>query len=160
MGNFEWQMIALGKVMLAMVLTAVIGFERGRLGRPAGVRTHMLIGGASTLFALLGVASVRYFVSAAGTGGEGLVQGDPTRIIQSIALGISFIGAGMIIQNHDKSKVMHLTSAASILFTAGIGIAVATDQVLLASGCVAMVWAVNSGLRRIEKSSSREDCDT
>ena len=83
--------------------------------------------------------------------GVDLIRGDPIRVIQAIVLGISFIGAGTIMQHPDRRKVIYLTSAASILFTAGIGIAVAMDQFVLATGCVVIVWIVNRGLRYLDK---------
>jgi putative Mg2+ transporter-C (MgtC) family protein len=149
MSGVEWQILALARVVLAMILGGMIGLEREALGKPAGMRTHMLIGGASTLFTLLGSVIIRFFGEI--TCGVDLIKGDPIRVIQAIVLGISFIGAGTIMQHPDRRKVIYLTSAASILFTAGIGIAIAVDQFVLAVGCVVIVWIVNRGLRYLDK---------
>ena len=134
--GLENQIIILGKVALAILLGGLIGLERETIGKPAGMRTHMLIAGASTLFAALGSVIINYFGEV--TCGTDLVRSDPIRVIQAIALGISFIGAGTIMQHPERRKVIYLTSAASILFTAGVGIAVAVDQFFLAVGCVAI----------------------
>lgn len=147
--GIEGQLMALAKVAFAIILGGMVGLEREMIGKPTGMRTHMLIGGASTLFALLGSVIINYFGEVAC--GTELVRGDPIRVIQAIVLGISFIGAGTIMQHPEKRKVIYLTSAASILFTAGIGIAVAVDQFVLASGCVVIVWIVNRGLRYVDK---------
>ncbi|MDO9509533.1 MAG: MgtC/SapB family protein [Thermovirgaceae bacterium] len=147
--GIEGQLIALAKVAFAIILGGMIGLEREMIGKPAGMRTHMLIGGASALFSLLGIVIINYFGEV--TCGTDLISGDPIRVIQAIVLGISFIGAGTIMQHPERRKVIYLTSAASILFTAGIGIAVAVDQFLLAAGCVVIVWVVNRGLRYFDK---------
>lgn len=147
--GIDGQFAALARVGFAMILGGMIGLEREMLGKPAGMRTHMLIGGASALFTLLGSVIINFFGEVAC--GVDLIRGDPIRVIQAIVLGISFIGAGTIMQHPDRRKVIYLTSAASILFTAGIGIAVAMDQFVLATGCVVIVWIVNRGLRYLDK---------
>ncbi|GAB6280388.1 MAG: MgtC/SapB family protein [Thermovirga sp.] len=147
--GIEWQLLALAHVGYAIILGGMIGLEREMIGKPTGMRTHMLIGGASTLFTLLGSVIINYFGEVAC--GTDLIRGDPIRVIQAIVLGISFIGAGTIMQHPERRKVIYLTSAASVLFTAGIGIAVAVDQFVLATGCVVMVWIVNRGLRYFDK---------
>ncbi len=149
MSSIEWQILALARVALAMILGGMIGVEREMIGKPAGMRTHMLVGGASALFTLLGSVIINYFGEV--TCGIDIIRGDPIRVIQAIVLGISFIGAGTIMQHPERRKVIYLTSAASILFTAGIGIAVAVDQYMLAVGCVVIVWTVNRGLRYLDK---------
>jgi putative Mg2+ transporter-C (MgtC) family protein len=147
--GLEEQVFSLARVAFAMILGGVIGLEREMIGKPAGLRTHMLIGGASALFTLLGSVIIIHFGEVRC--GADLISSDPIRVIQAIALGISFIGAGTIMQHPERRKVIYLTSAASILFTAGIGIAVAIDQFLLAGGCVVIVWIVNRGLRYLDK---------
>ncbi len=147
--GIDGQLLALAHVGFAMILGGMIGLEREMLGKPAGMRTHMLIGGAASLFTILGSVIINYFGEVSP--GVDLIRGDPIRVIQAIVLGISFIGAGTIMQHPERHKVVYLTSAASILFTAGIGIAVAVDQFVLAAGCVAIVWIVNRGLRYLDK---------
>ncbi|HDQ93395.1 MAG TPA: MgtC/SapB family protein [Synergistetes bacterium] len=147
--GFEEQFFSLAKVVFAMFLGGIIGLEREMIGKPTGMRTHMLIGGASALFTVLGSVIIVYFGEIRC--GVEFVSSDPIRVIQAIALGISFIGAGTIMQHPERRKVIYLTSAASVLFTAGIGIAVAIEQFFLAGGCVVIVWIVNRGLRYLDK---------
>ncbi|KUK57852.1 MAG: MgtC/SapB transporter [Synergistales bacterium 53_16] len=153
MTGIEEQFVILLKVAIAVVLGGAIGLEREMIGKPTGMRTHMLIGGASALFTSLGAVIVNYYGSVTCVG---LVQADPVRVIQAIVLGISFIGAGTILQHQERRKVIYLTSAASILFTAAIGIAAALDQYVLAFGCVAAVWIINRGLRYFDKKVLKE----
>ncbi|MDX1672762.1 MAG: MgtC/SapB family protein, partial [Balneolaceae bacterium] len=103
--------------------------EREIAGKPAGLRTHMLVAGAATLLVVLGDTIVaRYgssqFVEA--------IQADPIRIMEAIITGISFLGAGTIIFRDQKDTVEGLTTAASILFVASMGIAVALNRYYLA----------------------------
>ncbi|MFH0870374.1 MAG: MgtC/SapB family protein [archaeon] len=84
----------------------LIGFERGSRGEPAGVRTHTLVCLGAMLFTLISKN----------------MDGDPARIASNIVMGIGFLGAGLIM--HHKGSVHGLTSAASIWFSAALGMAV------------------------------------
>ncbi|AER65800.1 MgtC/SapB transporter [Thermovirga lienii DSM 17291] len=143
------QLVALSKVIIAVLLGGIIGVERENIGKPAGMRTHMLIAGASTLFVLLGKVIILNYCMSIGQ--NDFVRGDPIRVIQAIVLGISFIGAGTIIQHQERKTVIYLTSAASILFTAALGICVALDLYILAAGSVVIVLLINRGLRYFDK---------
>ncbi len=76
---------------------------------------------------------------------------DPIRIIQAIIVGISFLGAGTIIQRRQQERIEGLTTSASILFTAAVGIAVALDQIYLATGVTLLVVVINYFLKFLEK---------
>jgi putative Mg2+ transporter-C (MgtC) family protein len=99
----------------AVVLGAIVGFERERQPRPAGLRTHMLV---SVGAALAIIVSTYGFNDVAGESGVVL---DPSRIAAQVVTGIGFIGAGTIIAHPDK--VRGLTTAASLWAVAGIGLA-------------------------------------
>lgn len=101
------------RILLAVVFGGVIGFERGKHGRQAGMRTHILVclGGAMT--ALVGV----YGATKLG------FTGDPLRIAAQVVSGIGFLGAGMIIVKSERT-ITGLTTAAIMWATAIIGIAV------------------------------------
>jgi len=133
------QLRVLAYVGLAMLLGAAIGFEREIEEKPAGLRTHMLVGGAATLF----VALVDVVVGRFGPelGGQ-LVQSDPVRIIEAVVTGVSFLGAGTIVLHRSERQVEGLTTAASILFTAGIGVCVALSQIVLAVGATLLALFV------------------
>lgn len=104
------------KLILAVVLSGLIGWERERSHKPAGLRTHMLVCVGS---ALITIVSVGYFTE------------DYARIVAGIVTGIGFIGAGTIIAQGTKG-IHGLTTAASLWVVAAIGIAVGIGWYLLA----------------------------
>ncbi|MEN2737164.1 MgtC/SapB family protein [Microbacterium sp. X-17] len=112
------QLLAL---LLAFVLSAVIGVERERQFKSAGLRTHILVGLGSALFTL---------VSAFGFTAFGLPASDPARIAAQVVTGIGFVGAGVIFVN--RGNVVGLTTAASIWMTAAVGMACGAGLPLLA----------------------------
>lgn len=100
------------KIVLTVFLSAIIGLEREIRHKTAGIRTHILVGLASFSFTFF---SLKYFSVS-----------DATRIIANILVGMGFIGAGTIIkENH--SRVVGVTTAASLWFTTSIGILVGLD---------------------------------
>ncbi len=99
------------RLLLGAALGGLIGYEREWRGKDAGLRTHMLV--------CLGTA----FVVAAAEQAR-MPFADISRIIQGIMAGIGFVGAGAIIKRTDKTKIEGLTTAASVWFTASIGIVV------------------------------------
>jgi putative Mg2+ transporter-C (MgtC) family protein len=103
------------RLVIALVLGSLIGMERETHGRPAGLRTHVLVCMGSTLFTMAS------FIIGEPMRAEGLAI-DPGRIAAQIVTGIGFLGAGTII--HQGSIVRGLTTAASIWVVAAIGLAV------------------------------------
>lgn len=126
------QLQILAHVGLAMLLGAAIGLERETKDKRAGLRTHMLVAGAAALFVALSDVVVRHF--STGLGGQ-LLRADPVRVIEAVVTGVSFLGAGTIIRRSAKREVEGLTTAASILFSAAMGVCVALSQRMLACGC-------------------------
>lgn len=106
------------RLLLAALLGAVIGFEREVHGRPAGFRTHLLVGLGSCLFVL---ASVHFYRAYANFGGAVPFGVDPGRVAAQVVTGIGFLGAGAIIR--DKASVRGLTTAACLWVTAALGVA-------------------------------------
>ncbi|MBE6733092.1 MAG: MgtC/SapB family protein [Ruminococcaceae bacterium] len=100
------------RILMAMILGGLIGFERGRHGRAAGLRTHILVCVGSAMTALTGVF-----------GAEALGGGDPFRISAQVVSGIGFLGVGMILVRN-RTLITGLTTAAGLWATATIGIAV------------------------------------
>lgn len=103
--------IVLLRVCAAVLLGAVVGIERERAGKPAGLRTHMLVS--------LGTAVVVIACQDSGMSLEGL-----SRVIQGIVTGIGFIGAGTILKLNEQREIQGLTTAAGLWMTAAIGVAV------------------------------------
>jgi len=99
------------RLLAATVLGAVIGFQRERAGKPAGLRTHMLVTAGTTVLVLA--------CSGVGMSLDGL-----SRVIQGIVTGIGFIGAGSILKLDRERDIQGLTTAAGVWMTAAVGVAV------------------------------------
>lgn len=136
----------LAHVALAMVLGALIGVEREAAHKPAGLRTHMLLAGAAALFTEIGMAMLRQY----GGGNNLSTRVDPIVIIQAVAAAVGFIGAGTILRR-DTEHVEGLTTAASLLLTAAVGVAVSSGHAPLGLGVVVLALATLRGVRWIEE---------
>jgi putative Mg2+ transporter-C (MgtC) family protein len=139
-----------GLVLLAMLLGGLVGLEREWAHKPAGLRTHMLVSGASALFVLLSYAVTRDMAMRAP--GE-TISADPTRVILAIVTGISFIGAGTVIRQRGTGGpggVVGLTTAASLLMASGVGVGVALEQYILSAGVVLLSVVTMHTLGTIE----------
>ena len=143
------QLSVLWSVGLAMLLGGAIGLEREASDKPAGLRTHMLVAGAATLVVALSDVMVQRFNS--GVSAQ-LVRSDPVRVMEAVITGVSFLGAGTIIRRGPQRQVEGLTTAASLLLTAALGVCVALSQVLLAIGVTLVVLAT---LRLVGRVSDR-----
>jgi putative Mg2+ transporter-C (MgtC) family protein len=144
----DWttQLETVGIVALAMALGGIIGLDRETAGKPAGLRTLMLVAGAAALLVSLGDAIVDRF----GRDVEGgILRTDPIRIIEAVVTGVSFLGAGTIIRGPRGHHVEGLTTAAATLFVAGLGISVALRQIVLAAGATVLALAVLRVLARV-----------
>ena len=137
----------LAQALVALVLGGILGWEREASGKWAGLRTHMLVCLASTMFVRVG--QVLILQSDVGTG-EGALRMDPVRLIEAIVTGVAFLGAGTIFRDSDASKMRGLTTAASLLSVAPIGVAVALDRYVLACGATILVWIVLHLIRILE----------
>jgi putative Mg2+ transporter-C (MgtC) family protein len=118
-------------VVIAGVLGGVVGYERELAHRPAGLRTHAILASAAAL--LVGTVDllVEHFATETS---PAILRTDPIRVIEAIVTGVGFLGAGTIFRHGhggDKS-VEGLTTAASMLLVAAIGVVVALRQLLLA----------------------------
>ena len=136
-----------------MLLGGVIGFERELANKPAGFRTHMLVAGASALLVGMGETLVAKFAEDAG---HELIQADPFRIIGAVVSGVSFLGAGTIFRG-GRQHVEGLTTAASLLISASIGVAVGSRQWITAIGVTLLTLAVLRALVFVEAAISRHE---
>lgn len=146
--EFDYQLGEIGKVLFALFLGGLIGLERELANKPAGLRTHMLVTGASALLMVLGDFIVAQYGASEFVA---TIQADPIRIMEAIITGISFLGAGTIFFRDRKESVEGLTTAASILFAAGVGITVALNEMYLASVLTVLVIIVLFGLVFVER---------
>lgn len=144
----SFQFLVLGRVLLAMAMGAIVGLDREAAERPAGLRTHMLVSGAAALLVSLGGVLARNFDVELS---HSVLNTDPTRLIEAVVTGVSFLGAGTIIRRQASSPVEGLTTAASILFTAAIGICVALSQFVLALGATALALVILRLIRLVTK---------
>ena len=141
------ELSVLMRVIVAIILGGLVGWEREHEGKPAGVRTHMLVAGASALLTGLG----EFIIGMYGPEDAGIVMADPIRILNAIIVGVSFLVAGTIIQVEAKERVKHLTTAASILFVAAIGITAGLELYILAIGATTLALLINHTVGRFTR---------
>ena len=108
------------RLVVAMLLGAIIGFERERVGKEVGIRTAMTVSAGAAIFSIIGI-SLPYIVSVSPDNLAEIIarNGGFLNIIANIVVGIGFLGAGIIIKN--ESHVHGLTSAAVVWVTAAVG---------------------------------------
>lgn len=114
------------RLLLAAALGAIIGFQRERAHRPAGLRTHILISAGAALFTII---SIYAFPTA-----------DPSRIAAGVVTGIGFLGAGTIL--HRTRTVEGLTTAASVWAVAAIGMSAGSGLYILSVVATVIVFIV------------------
>lgn len=129
------------KLALAVILGGVIGLEREIAGKPAGLRTNILICIGAALITDVSIEITRGRL-------PGIQPGDPSRLAAQIVSGIGFIGAGTIMQA--RGTVTGLTSAATIWVVAAIGITIGAGQYVEAAGAGLLVAIVLAGLGTLE----------
>jgi putative Mg2+ transporter-C (MgtC) family protein len=130
------------RLVVAAVLGSLIGLERERLDRGAGLRTHALVATASALIII---------VSAYGFSGvlqEGRIVLDPSRVAAQVVSGIGFLGAGTIILRKNANR--GLTTAASVWAVAGIGLAAGAGLYVAAAATTAILLAILLALKPVE----------
>ncbi len=114
----SYQLAILVKLLLALLGSGAIGLEREKHGRPAGVRTHILVGLGACLMMIVSEAfPLKYAEFTAGS----TLRIDPARAAAQIISGIGFLGAGVILK--EGISIRGLTTAASLWMVAGIGMA-------------------------------------
>jgi putative Mg2+ transporter-C (MgtC) family protein len=130
--------------IVAALLGALLGAEREASGKAAGLRTHMLVSLGAALFVLI-PAEI------------GLGQGDLGRIVQGVATGIGFLGAGTILKRSGQNEITGLTTAATIWLTAAIGLAAGIGRIWLAILSAVCAWLILYAMAILERrvSSSR-----
>ena len=123
-----------------MGLGGVIGWDRERAHKPAGLRTHALVSGAACMLVSLGAFILNEMAESTITG---QLAGDPFKVMEAVITGVSFLGAGTIIRSRGNGPhVEGLTTAASILATDAVGMTVASERLLLAGALTALIVVV------------------
>jgi putative Mg2+ transporter-C (MgtC) family protein len=134
----------IARLLVAALLGALIGLERERLDRGAGLRTHTLVATASALVMLVSSYGFYDVVLADRT-----IVLDPSRIAAQVVSGIGFLGAGTIILR--RNAVRGLTTAASVWAVAGIGLASGAGMFAAAITCTVILLVVLVGLKPVER---------
>lgn len=132
-----WQLI------LAAILGGLVGLEREYKKKEAGLRTYALVSLSTALFTIIALEAVRVFSEKPG------VSLDPLRVIQAVAIGIGFLGAGLII--YRQFHVEGLTTAAGLWIVAAIGVAVGIKLYFVAIFVALLAIGILAGLRLVEE---------
>jgi putative Mg2+ transporter-C (MgtC) family protein len=132
------------RLALAVVLGSCLGLQRERAGQPAGWRTHILVTMAAAIF-----------VMAIHESGGG--SADISRVIQGVATGIGFVGAGAILKMADRQRVTGLTTAASVWLAAANGVAIGVGRIWLPLVGSVFGWLTLAYLRALERRLTGED---
>jgi putative Mg2+ transporter-C (MgtC) family protein len=127
-------------VGIALVLGGILGVEREWKKKPAGLKTNMIIAGSAALLVSLGRIVISDYSTIIETNGMGV---DPIRMVHAVIVGVSFIGAGTILKSSSDSIVRYLTTAATILMSAGVGVSIALKQYWLGVGVTFLLVVVN-----------------
>lgn len=138
LGNVEDITRVVVRMLVAIVLGGLLGYERESVGASAGLRTHMLVSLGSALFVLIPLQA-------------GMEIQDVSRVLQGITAGIGFLGAGAILKQTSKNDVRGLTTAASVWMTAAIGIAAGMGREGTAVLSALFAIVILSSLRRATK---------
>lgn len=139
------------RLVMAVALAGVIGFEREMKERTAGLRTHMMTALAAALFSITTFELFHAYTSAdsatSGSGNSGNL--DPIRVVEAVTTGVSFIATGAIIQS--RGSVRGLTTGAGLWMAGAIGVACGTGFFLLAIMAVALGTVILIALKWFEK---------
>jgi putative Mg2+ transporter-C (MgtC) family protein len=127
-----------------LIAGGLIGYQRERVGKAAGLRTHMMVSMGTALFIIAGEAT--------GLGNDAMA-----RIVQGVAAGIGFLGAGAILKLEEQRAIKGLTTAAGIWMTAALGVAIGLGHLGMAAIAVVLALVVLAALLPLEKASSNTE---
>ena len=135
------------RILFAGLLCGLLGWERQTSGKPAGFRTLLMVGIAACLFVVAGeAAAITYPATAAS------LRVEPFQLIQAVAVGIGFLGSGVVVLSRDGTRLLGLTTAASIWATAAVGLTVGFGRYVLAAGTTILMLVTLRLLRRFDSS--------
>ena len=143
--NWEEFVRVVVRLLAAAGLGAVAGLQRERAHKPAGLRTHMLVALGSALFIIVPI--------------ELGLAGSLAQVMQGVATGIGFIGAGAILKLQESRDIQGLTTAAGIWMTAAVGVAVGIGGLGIAIVATVLTWMILSALIRIEQRLIRRESE-
>jgi putative Mg2+ transporter-C (MgtC) family protein len=132
----------------AVLLCGLIGYEREASDKGAGLKTHMMLGLAAAMFALVTIHIVDIYRSDPFAGANSVIRLDPIRLVEAATAGVAFLAAGMIFMQ--KGEVRNLTTGAVMWLTASVGLAVGFGLWPLAAIAVLLDLLIVVVVRRIE----------
>ena len=147
-GNFILCAIA---IVLSVILCGIIGLEREKRGRSAGLRTHLLVGVGSTVVMIISI----YGFPAVFTGTDSGTTRDVARLAAQVVAGVGFLGAGAII--HNNGGIKGLTTASTIWLVMAIGLACGSMNFILAVAVTVLVFFILVFFRKIERKFGRNN---
>jgi putative Mg2+ transporter-C (MgtC) family protein len=154
LGNWSAQLTVLATTAFAMLLGGAIGVERELKNRPAGFRTHMLVCGAAALLVGTGDLLAVHFSDEHY---RDLIRLDPLRLIEAVIAAVGFLGAGAIFRRGNGGSVAGLTTAASLLMVATIGISAGLHNYIVAFGATVLTLTVLLVLAWAERRAGTQD---
>ncbi len=141
------------RMLGATLFCGLIGFEREASHRPAGLRTHMLIGIAACVYSLLGLALLARTSEFTDT-----VRIDPLRLIEAVTSGVAFLAAGLIV--FAQGNVRGLTTGASMWLAAAVGVACGIGEWTIALLTTMLALIIIVAVRQLERSvSTRQNAE-
>jgi len=152
----HWETVL--RVLAAVVGAGALGWQRERHGKPAGLRTQMMVALGAAVFTIVTLKLHESLVQAGGSASL-----DPTRVIQGIVGGIGFLGAGTIIQS--RGSVEGVTTAATVWVVGALGIACGLGYLFVAAITVVVafvlltVFGIIEHRMKIAKSDDEGGCD-
>jgi putative Mg2+ transporter-C (MgtC) family protein len=132
------------RMLLAILLGGILGYQRERLGKAAGLRTHMLVALGSAFFVLIPLQA-------------GMPLADLSRVLQGLLAGIGFLVAGTILKQQAPEQIHGLTTAANLWLTAAIGVAVGLGREASAILGTVLAFIILSLLPQIEPPAEAQE---
>jgi putative Mg2+ transporter-C (MgtC) family protein len=139
------------RLLAAALFTGFIGWERETAGKSAGLRTHVLVGVAACLFVSVGLLVSNDYMDLSSN-----VRIEPLSLIQAVAVGIGFLGSGIVRLRSDETRPQGLTTAASIWAAAGLGVTAGFGKFVLAGGTTVILLIVLRGVEHFEEKYLRD----
>lgn len=146
-GSLPWAVVV-SRLLGGAILSGLIGFERERRNRPAGLRTHMLVCVAAVCYCLITLEMIALSF-------DDDVRMDPIRLIEAVTGGVAFLAAGMIV--FSQGKVQGLTTGASLWLSASIGLAVGLGLWFIAMMATLLGLIIIRLLKTAEKTLGLEE---
>jgi putative Mg2+ transporter-C (MgtC) family protein len=128
------------RLLIALLVGALIGYQRQRAGKAAGLRTHLLVAMGTSMFVICAAEF-------------GMKNDALSRVIQGIVTGIGFLGTGAILKRTHPQEIHGVTTAAGIWMTAAVSVAIGLGQIVVGVCGAVLTWIVLAVLRKLEPGS-------